>query len=74
MSNNKPERSEIEDESLRPLQVVKWAMCHPGVLLLGSLAVGTMLACWRNTDQQTSAERRAETEADIIDGDAPLFV
>ncbi len=74
MSNNKPERSKIQDESLRSQQVVKWAMCHPGVLLLGSLAVGTMLACRRNADQQTSAERRAETEADIIDGDAPLFV
>ena len=74
MSNNKPEQSKIHDESLRPQQVVKWAMCHPGVLLLGSLAVGTILACRRSTDQPTSAERRAETEADIIDGDTPLFV
>ena len=74
MSTNKPERTDIKDEPLRLEQVVKWAMCHPGVLLLGSLAVGTMLVYRRNTDQQTSAERRTETEADIIDGDVPLFI
>lgn len=74
MSNNKPERSNIQDEPHRLQEVVHWARCHPGVILLTSLAVGTMLACRRKTDQQTSADRRAETEADIIDGDAPLFV
>ena len=74
MSNNKPERSKIQDEPSRPQQVLQWAMCHPGVLLLTSLAVGTMLACRREINQQTIADRRVETEADIIDGDVPLFV
>lgn len=74
MSNDKKERSKIQEEPSRPQQVVQWAMCHPGVLLLSSLAVGTVLACRRNADQQPSADRRVETEADIIDGDVPLFV
>ena len=74
MSNNQPVRPNIQDGPLHQQQVVKWAMCQPGVLLSGSSPVGTMLACSRNIDQQTNAERRAETEADIIDGDAPLFV
>jgi hypothetical protein len=72
MSNNKPERS--KDEPSRPQHVLEWAMCHPGVLLLGSLAVGTVLACRRQTHQQTTTDRRVETEADIIDGDVPLFI
>jgi hypothetical protein len=33
-----------------------------------------MLACRRENDQQTVTDRRVETEADIIDGDVPLFV
>jgi len=74
MSNNKPERSKIQDEPSRPQQVVQWAMRHPGVLLLSSVAVGTVLACRRNADPQPGADRRVETEADIIDGDVPLFV
>jgi len=74
MSNNKPERSEIQNEPLRPQQEVKWAMCYPGVLLPSSLAVGTMLPCKRGADQQTATDRRVETEADIIEGDVPLFI
>jgi hypothetical protein len=72
MSNNKPERS--KDEPSRPQQVLQWAMCHPGILLLGSLAVGTMLACRRDSGQETLPERWLETEADIVDGDVPLFI
>jgi hypothetical protein len=74
MSDNKPERSKIQDEPSRPQQVLQWAMRHPGLLLLGSLTVGTLLACRREIDQQTITERRVETEADIIDGDVPLFI
>jgi hypothetical protein len=74
MSNNKPEQPKIQDEPFRPPQVLQWAMCHPGALLLSSLAVGTMLACRRKTDQQTPTDRQMETEADIIDGDVPLFI
>jgi hypothetical protein len=74
MSNNKPEPSKIQDEPLRPQQVLQWAMCQPGVLLLSSLAVGAMLAFKQDIDRQTIAEPLLETEADIIDGDMPLFI
>jgi hypothetical protein len=49
-------------------------MCQPGVLLLSSLAVGTMLACKQDMNQQTIAEPPLETEAYIVDGDIPLFI
>jgi hypothetical protein len=49
-------------------------MCHAGVLLLSSLAVGAVLAYKRNTDQHAITESRVETEADSIDGDEPLFI
>ena len=74
MSNNQPEPSKIQDEPLRRQQVLQWAMCQPGVLLLCSLALGTMLACKQDVNQQTIAEPPLETEADIIDGDIPLFI
>jgi hypothetical protein len=74
MSDNKPEQSKILDEPLRPQQEVKWAMCYPGVLLTSSLVGGTMLPCKQDTDQQTATDRRVETEADIIEGDVPLFI
>jgi hypothetical protein len=74
MSNNKPECRKAQHEPFRPQQVLQWAMCHPGVLLLSSLAVGTLLACRRGSDQQTITDRRMETEADITDGDVPLFI
>ena len=73
MSNNQPEPSKIQDEPLRPQQVLEWAMCQPGVLLLSSLAVGTMLACKQDMNQQTIAKPPLETEADIIAGDIPWF-
>jgi hypothetical protein len=74
MSNNQPEPSKIQDEPLCSQQVLQWAMCQPGVLLLSSLALGTMLACKQDVNQQTIAEPPLETEADIIDGDIPLFI
>jgi len=74
MSNNITERSKTHGEPSRPQKVLEWAMCHPGVLLLGSIAVGTMLAVRRESDPQAIPDRRVETEADIIDGDVPLFV
>jgi hypothetical protein len=49
-------------------------MCHPGVLMFSTIAVGTMLAARPKARHQTVAERRVETEADIIDGDVPLFI
>ena len=73
MSNNQPEPSKIQDEPLRPQQVLQWEMCQPGVLLLSSLALGTMLACKQDMNQQTIAKPPLETEADIIAGDIPWF-
>lgn len=74
MLNNQPEPPKNQDEPLRPQQVLQWAMCQPGVLLLSSLAVGTMLACKQDMNQQTTTEPPLETEADILDGDIPLFI
>jgi hypothetical protein len=74
MLNNQPEPPKNQDEPLRPQQVLQWAMCQPGVLLLSSLAVGTMLACKQDMHQQTIAVPPLETEADIIDGDMPWFI
>ena len=74
MSNDQPEPSKIQDEPLSPQQVLQWAMCQPGVLLLSSLAVGTMLACKQDMNQQTIAEPPLETEAYIVDGDMPLLI
>jgi len=74
MLNNQPEPPKNQDEALRPQQVLQWAMCQPGVLLLSSLAVGTMLACKQDMNEQTIAEPPLETEAYIVDGDIPLFV
>jgi hypothetical protein len=74
MSNNTAKRPETQDQPSSSQQVLKWAMCHPGVLLLGSLAVGAMLAPRSKSDQPLPTGRRVETEADIIDGDVPLFI
>ena len=52
----------IQDEPFRPQQVLQWAMCHPGVLLLSSPAVGTMLPCRWKIDQETTADRGVESE------------
>jgi len=74
MSKNTPERPKNHDEPTSTQQVLIWAMCHPGVLLLSSLAVGAMLASRHESEPQPPPARRVETEADLIDGDIPLFI
>jgi hypothetical protein len=74
MSNNTLERSKTQDEPSRTQKVLEWAMCRPGVLLLSSVAVGAMLARRREVEPQAIPDRRVETEADIVDGDVPLFI
>jgi len=74
MSMTKPEYSQVQNEPAHSYPVLKWVMCHPGVLMFSSIAVGTMLAARREAKRQNVAERRAETEADILDGDVPLFI
>jgi len=74
MSNNRAEHSKTQDQPSTTQQVLRWAMCHPGVLLLSSLAVGAMLASRHESEPQPPPARRVETEADLIDGDIPLFI
>ena len=74
MSTVQPQQSTVEDKPLRRQSVLQWAMRHPGTLILSCLALGTLLASRRNTNQPISGVRRVETEADIIDGDEPLFI
>jgi hypothetical protein len=74
MSMTKPEGSQVQNEPPHSYPVLRWVMCHPGVLMFSSLAVGTMLAARREVKREKAAERRVETEADIIDGDVPLFI
>ena len=74
MTTIKPERPQSENERPQPYPVLQWVMCHPGVLMFSTIAVGTMLAARREARSPNVAERRVETEADIIDGDVPLFI
>ena len=74
MTTIKPERPKSQNEPPHSYPVLQWVMCHPGVLMFSSIAVGTMLAARREAKYQNVAERRVETEADIIDGDVPLFI
>ena len=54
-------------------QVLQWARCHPGMLVVGSLAVAALFA--RKT-AELEAERPPllQTEADFVDGETPLFI
>lgn len=54
------------------VQALRWASCHPGILLFGTLALAALVATPRADD--TVKRRRPETEADIVDGEDPLFV
>jgi len=74
MSMTNPESSQVQDVPSPSYPVLRWVMCHPGVLMFSSLAVGTMLAARREIKRERLPERRVETEADIIEGDVPLFI
>jgi hypothetical protein len=74
MSMTKPEGSQAQNEPPHSYPVLEWVMCHPGVLMFSSLALGTMLAARREVKREKAAERRVETEADIVEGDEPLFI
>jgi hypothetical protein len=52
-------------------QVLQWARCHPGILVVGSLAVAALLT--RKT-AEPEAKPLPQTEADFVDGEPPLFV
>ena len=55
------------------VQALNWARCHPGILLLGSLALAALVTK-PDAKSGMAAARRPETEADIVDGDDPLFI
>ena len=52
-------------------QVLRWARCHPGMLVVGSLAVAALLT--RKT-VEPEAKPLSQTEADFVDGEPPLFI
>jgi len=52
-------------------EVLHWARCHPGMLVVGSLAVAALLT---RTTSELEAEVALQTEADFVDGEAPLFI
>ena len=54
------------------VQALHWASCHPGILLFGTVALAALLATPRTDD--TVKRRPPETEADIVEGEDPLFI
>ena len=64
---------EVKQTSSSADQILHWASCHPGVLLFGSLVLAALLTEPRAV-QPNPLERRPETEADLIDGEDPLFI
>jgi hypothetical protein len=51
--------------------VMAWARCHPGILVIGSLALTALLT---RKIMELIAEARPQTEADFVDGETPLFI
>jgi len=74
MSTTISEREHFQNDPPHSYPVLQWVMCHPGVLMFSSIAMGTLLAARRQVKREAVAERRVETEADIVDGEAPLFI
>ena len=54
-------------------QVLQWARCHPGMLVVGSLAVAALLTR-KTAEPEADAPPRPQTEADFVDGETPLFI
>jgi hypothetical protein len=54
-------------------QLLHWARCHPGVLVVGSLAVPALLAR-RTARPEPEPSPPPQTEADFVDGEMPLFI
>ena len=54
-------------------QVLQWARCHPGMLVVGSLAVAALLTR-KTAEPEADAPPRPQTEADFVDGEPPLFI
>ena len=54
-------------------QVLQWARCHPGMLVVGSLAVAALLTR-KTAEPESEPPPPPQTEADFVDGEAPLFI
>jgi len=54
-------------------QVLQWARCHPGMLVVGSLAVAALLTR-KTAEPEAEALPLPQTEADFVDGETPLFI
>ena len=54
-------------------QVLLWARCHPGMLVVGSLAVAALLTR-KTAEPEAEALPLPQTEADFVDGETPLFI
>ena len=54
-------------------QVLQWACCHPGMLVVGSLAVAALLTR-KTAEPEAEALPLPQTEADFVDGETPLFI
>ena len=74
MSDNRATPQKPKNKPFCPQRVLQWAMWHPAVLILSSLAVRTMLENKHELKQLAIAEHLNETEGDILDGDIPLFL
>ena len=67
-------RNEAPPEKSHANRVLRWARCHPGFVVLGSLAMASLLAGPSKEAEEPSPPPRKESEADIVDGETPLFV
>ena len=54
-------------------QVLRWARCHPGILVVGSLALAAFLAR-KSSNPEPEVLPPPQTEADFVDGETPLFI
>jgi hypothetical protein len=74
MSESEGHRNKEKSEGSAASQVLMWARCHPGMLVAGSLAVAAFLVRGSKAKPNLEPIRRPETEADVVDGETPLFV
>jgi len=64
---------EVGPESSPLIQALHWARCHLGIVLFASLALAALVAAPRGAEIAIP-ECRRETEADLAEGEDPLFV
>lgn len=74
MAESEVLRRDKKSEGSATHQVLRWARCHPGTVFFGSLALAALFASGSQAEEQTTPPRVPETEADLVDGDTPLFI